>query len=52
MVNLEKTSVQLYQRLVEKVKTASLQANDKETKSTVQWFMNKAKLIALFKILD
>lgn len=42
----------MYGRLVEKIKQASLQANDKETKSTIQYFMNKPKLIALYKVLD
>jgi hypothetical protein len=49
---LDKASASLYHKLLEKVKTASLQANDKETKNTKQWFMNKSKLIAFYKILD
>lgn len=52
MANLDKTTTGLYMKLIEKVKQAALQANDKETKSTMQWFMNKPKLIALYKILD
>ena len=52
MVNLDKVCVTFYAKLMDRVKEASLQANDQETKSTIQWFMNKPKLIQLYKILD
>ena len=42
----------MYAKLIDFVKQASLQANDSETKSTTQWFMNKPKLVALYKVLD
>jgi hypothetical protein len=49
---LDKTSQQFYAKLLDKIKQASLQAQDQETKSTIQWFMNKPKLIQMFKTLD
>ena len=52
MTNLDKLSSNMYSKFLDKVKQAALQATDQETKSSIQWFMNKPKLIALFKILD